>query len=353
LLGQPEQSSLQECQASPSAEASQSSSIQAEESSSAYPEKSPLVVAEKSFSDQVPKTSPAQAEASSPEQLEESSPEEAEEPLEEAGEGIGVGKAAGADGPALAERTTGRPTASAELVDESYRPVLARPTPALRDLLFFRGVNPLYGIFLVRQLGIANRAERIQAFESLLELPRSLGPAVWVPGPEQLPPGPLASNRLDRQLVELGLATEEELYPPEEPEEPRRRRIYDEPRKRPLTLAEKLKLLFDYEHPGVHDVRITPVWVAGALLEMGGDFDNYIRSRSLETQEGIVFRHLLRLILLVNEFLQFCPPDADPEEWTKDLEEIALRLTVSCRKVDPSSTQRALEEAETDVEIEE
>jgi hypothetical protein len=114
-----------------------------------------------------------------------------------------------------------------------------------------------------------------------------------------------------------------------------------------------LKLLFDYEYPGVDDVRITPVWVAGALLEMSGDFDKYIRSRSLETQEGIVFRHLLRLILLVNEFLQFCPPDADPEEWTKDLEEIALRLTVSCRKVDPSSTQRALEEAETDVEIEE
>lgn len=237
------------------------------------------------------------------------------------------------------------------LVEESYRPVLARPTPALRDLLLFRGVNPLYGIFLVRQLGIANRAERIQALESLLELPRSLGPAVWVPGPDQLPPGPLATHRLDRQLLELGLATEEELYPPEEPQEPRPRRSYDEPPKRLLSLAEKLKLLFDYEHPGVTDVRIRPVWVAGALLEMGGEFDKYIRSRGLETQEGIIFRHLLRLILLVYEFLQFCPPEADEQEWTKDLEEIALRLTVSCRKIDPSSTQRALEEAETDAEI--
>ncbi len=242
---------------------------------------------------------------------------------------------------------------AAPTVEESYRPVLARPTPALRDLLLFRGVNPLYGIFLVRQLGIANRAERIQAMESLLELPRSLGPAVWVPGPDQLPPGPLAVNRLDQQLLQLGLATEEDLYPPEELEEHRPRRIYEEPRRRVLRLAEKLKLLFDYEHPGVTDVRITPVWVAGALLDMGGDFDKYIRTRGLETQEGIIFRHLLRLILLVYEFLQFCPPDADEQEWTKDLEEIALRLTVSCRKIDPTSTERALEEAEADLESEE
>jgi len=316
-------------------------------------EKSSFNESEASPLEEALKTSPAQAEESAPEETEESSEQEAKETLVQGAEDAAVWEAVETAVEAPAERATGRPTASADLVDESYRPVFARPTPALRDLLFFRGVNPLYGIFLVRQLGIANRAERIQAFESLLELPRSLGPAVWAPGPDVLPPGPLATNRLDRKLLELGLATEDELYPSEEPEEPRRRRIYDEPRKRLFTLAEKLKLLFDYEHPGVHDVRIRPVWVAGALLEMGGDFDKYIRSRGLETQEGIIFRHLLRLILLVYEFLQFCPPDADPDEWTKDLEEIALRLTVSCRKVDPSSTERALEEAEADVEIEE
>ncbi|MCS7304511.1 MAG: DEAD/DEAH box helicase [Thermoguttaceae bacterium] len=275
----------------------------------------------------------------------------------EAGNGLAVSAGSpGSAGTGGAKRSEGEETkagrSQTDWWEESYRPVLARPTPALRDLLLFRGVNPLYGIFLVRQLGIADRAERIQAFESLLELPWSLGPAVWAPGPDQLPPGPLATNRLDRQLLQLGLATEEELYPPEEEELVQPRRIYDQPRRRLLTLAEKLKLLFDYEHPGVHDVRIRPVWVAGALLEMGGDFDKYIRSRGLETQEGIIFRHLLRLILLVYEFLQFCPPDADEQEWVHDLEDMALRLTVSCRKVDPTSTQRALEEAEADVEIE-
>lgn len=237
--------------------------------------------------------------------------------------------------------------------EAAYQPVLARPTPALQDLLLLRGVNPLYGIFLIKQLGIADRQERIQAMESLLELPRSLGPAVWVPGPEELPPGPLATTRLDRQLLQLGLATEEELYPPSEEEQPRGRHIYDEAPKRVLTLAEKLKLLFDYDFPGVHDLRVSPVWVAGALLEMGGDFDKYIRTRRLENQEGVIFRHLLRLILLVQEFLQFDAPETSEPQWTEDLEDIALRLTESCRKIDPTSTERALEETEGEVEMEE
>jgi len=59
------------------------------------------------------------------------------------------------------------------------------------------------------------------------------------------------------------------------------------------------------------------------------------------------------MILLVYEFLQFCPPEIDEDQWAEDLEEIARRLTECCRKVDPTSTERALEEAESDVEIEE
>ena len=66
----------------------------------------------------------------------------------------------------------------------------------------------------------------------------------------------------------------------------------------------------------------------------------------MQKQEGVVFRHLLRLILLVGEFLQFCPPDTTEEEWRGDLEDVARGLTESCRAVDPSSTEKALEEAE-------
>jgi hypothetical protein len=119
----------------------------------------------------------------------------------------------------------------------NYRPMMARPTPALEKLLIFRSVNPLYGVFLVEQLGIADRAERIQALESVLDFPRSVASYVSVPGQRKLPPGPLAMTRLDEQLVRLGLATYDELRLRGEPEEgetahedrPRRSRLAEPP----------------------------------------------------------------------------------------------------------------------------
>ena len=99
-----------------------------------------------------------------------------------------------------------------------YKPTVAQPTEKLQDLLKLRGVHPLYGLFLMNHMGIADRTERILSIESLLELPRSLGRAIRIPPPEELPPGPLATTRVDPQLLKLGLATAEELgaLPPDE-----------------------------------------------------------------------------------------------------------------------------------------
>ena len=229
---------------------------------------------------------------------------------------------------------------------DRYKPEYAHPTPQLSKLLMLRGLNPLYGVFLVNQLGIANREERIQAMESVLELPRPVARYVRVPRQDELPPGPLATTRLDVQLLRLGLATPEELTKNVEEEDDRRRSSFDEPPKWILTLADKLRLQFDYDFPDVHDVRTHPVWAAGELLEFGGDFNKYITSKGLQKQEGVIFRHLLRLILLVGEFTQFCPPDATEEEWRGDLGEIAGILTESCRQIDASSTEKVLEQVE-------
>jgi superfamily II DNA/RNA helicase len=227
-----------------------------------------------------------------------------------------------------------------------YKPVLAHATPELAKLTLFRSVNPLYGLFLIQQLGIADRAERIQAMESVLELPGSVGRFVRVPKQDQLPPGPLATTRLDAQLLQLGLATAEELVMQPKDEDAGPRHTYDEDRVWVLALADKLRRLFDYELPGVGKLRTQPAWAAGELLEFGGDFNKYVTSKELQKQEGVIFRHLLRLILLVGEFKQLCPPDAEAAPWQADLETIASRLTESCRQVDPASTDRALEEAE-------
>jgi superfamily II DNA/RNA helicase len=241
---------------------------------------------------------------------------------------------------------SGTPGGGPEVAAPPYRPLRARPTDQLSKLLHFRGVNPLYGVFLINHLGIADRAERIQAMESILEIPSSVGHFVRVPGPDELPPGPLATTRLDIQLLQLGLATAEQLGAGEAPDEdPRRRAFYEDERPRPLTLAEKLRLLFDFDFPGVHGVSTYSVWAAGELLEYGGDFNTYVTSKRLQKQEGIVFRHLLRLILLLREFESLCPSDTTPEEWEADLDDIADRLIHCCRRVDPSSTDKALEQA--------
>ncbi len=229
-----------------------------------------------------------------------------------------------------------------------YRPVTAHPTPELSRLVMFRGVNPLYGMFLVNQLGIANREERIQAMESVLELPGSVGHFVRVPRHDRMPPGPLATTRLDEQLLRFGLATPEQISQTPSEDDDRRRSSFDEPRVWVLNLAEKLRLLFDYEFPGVHGVRTQAVWAAGEVLEFGGDFNKYVTSKSLQKQEGIVFRHLLRLILLIGEFLPFCPPETTEDLWRADLQDVADRLTECCRKVDPTSTQKMLDIAEAD-----
>lgn len=228
-----------------------------------------------------------------------------------------------------------------------YEADFAYPTEQLSRLLHFRSVNPLYGVFLINQLGIADGNERLQAMESVLEMPGSVARSVRVPRQEELPPGPLARNRVDSKLLQLGLATAEQLgakSDEDEEEKSSHSAFYDQAdRVWVLTLADKLKMLFDHDFPGVHGVRITPVWAAGELLEWGGDFDNYIKNKRLAKQEGIIFRHLLRMILLTGEFRDICPPESDPDEWRDYLDDIADRLTVSCRAVDPLSTDKVLE----------
>src|SRR5207237_8464998 len=75
------------------------------------------------------------------------------------------------------------------------------------------------------------------------------------------------------------------------------------------------------------------------------NFNTFVQARYLTKQEGIVFRHLLRLILLCGEFAQLTPPDTTTEDWLKDLREIAGLLTQSCREVDPTSTDMMIEQA--------
>ena len=171
-----------------------------------------------------------------------------------------------------------------------YRSERANPTPSLEKLLGFRSVHPLYGAFLMDVLGKASWDERLQAFESVLEMPR---PLLKFLRPRDVSPGPLETETVRPKLEQNGLliakvqpaaGEEEEEDPWEEEPEP--------------WFAEKLRMYFELVRPEVTDVEVFSAWAAGDLLKnFNGNFNLFVRTKDLIKQEGIVFRHCLRLIL--------------------------------------------------------
>ena len=115
-------------------------------------------------------------------------------------------------------------------------------------------------------------------------------------------------TKLDPKLLTMGLATAQELGEALSDDEIRAQRdLPPEERIRILTLADKLRRLFDATYPGVHSLNTVPVRCAAEVLQFGGQFDKYVAACGLQKQEGIIFRHLLRLILLLKELAQLEP----------------------------------------------
>jgi superfamily II DNA/RNA helicase len=215
-----------------------------------------------------------------------------------------------------------------------YKPALARPTPRLAKLLAFRSIHPLYGAFLAEILADADADERVQAMESALEVPGPVRKRLRVPL-RLLESGALATSKLDAELIQRGLMA----APVEEEEDDD-----DDWEKRPPALAEKLRLFFDHCYPEVTDVRSNPLWCVGELVEFGGNFNKFVTSLDLTKQEGIIFRHAQRMIMLCGEFERACALDVEAGPsvlaWRAELRDLAARLTETCRVVDPASTDQ-------------
>jgi len=240
---------------------------------------------------------------------------------------------------------------------ENYRPERIEAKPRLELLCELRSVNPIYGLYLIQQMQFADPIERVQALESVLELPANISKLVPVPTADQLPFGPLAKEHLHPRLLELGLAGVQELTGKAQEEDEDEdgegdgggsaRRFIDRdqrPYVKPLALGEKLRRMFDYDFPGVHDVHTRSVWVVGELLSFECDFNKYIVTRGLQKHEGILFRHVLRFLLLVNEISCIAPESSSPEDWEEPFDQLAERLMECCRSVDSESTDQLVQE---------
>ncbi|MFK7820126.1 MAG: hypothetical protein AB8G99_15500, partial [Planctomycetaceae bacterium] len=219
-----------------------------------------------------------------------------------------------------------------------YEPQSAFQTEALNDLLQFKSVNPIYGTFLLKTLPHASASERIMALESVLEFPGSMVRNLRIPKTDVLPSSQFTTKFLNPQLLTRGLASPTELgdLPDDWDELPPEERVW------PLMFPDKLVRLFHAEFPAVESFRIMPVWAAGELLNFNGDFNKLITSRKIARQEGVVFRHVLRFVLLCDEFIQHLP---EGSLWRLDLLEISDRLTDACRVVDPRTTDMMVESA--------
>ncbi len=205
--------------------------------------------------------------------------------------------------------------------------------PKIHDLLVFKSCDPVYGAFLARELATASIQEKVQALESLLDLPPIV---VRASGLYDREPGPLEENVMRPLMVAMGVTIARPEPTPEERE--RKWSLFDddlEEEERPPTFPKMLKIAFEAKLAVAEDFPVQAKWVAGGVFDASDDFWAFVSSRGLQKNEGIVLRHLLRLALLAAEFRT---RTEDP-----DYETIGARATNACRRVDPSYTDRFLE----------
>lgn len=201
-------------------------------------------------------------------------------------------------------------------------------------LLVFRSVDPLYAAWLGRVLNSASDSEKLLALESVLQVPPVIERKVRIP--DTLEPGPLQRNEIEPRLMQIGAISSAPSQPPSEFDDD----YYedDEPPERPPTFPEMLKIAFEAELPNPEPVFVQSKWIGGGAFAMDCDFFRFVRSCDLIKQEGLILRHLLRLVILSGEFFTFT---SDPQ-----YQEIGQQATRTCHRVDPDYTDRFLAEAE-------
>lgn len=209
---------------------------------------------------------------------------------------------------------------------------------SIYKLLTFRSIDPLYGAFLVEQLIRSDFSEKLISLESVLEIPGTILRYVHLP---DLDPGPLQREVLTPLMIQMGIVVAKTTSDDDEDDEPQAD-YRDDPwwdgqsRDYPPTFPEMLKIAFEAKLAAPEPVWVQPKWIASGMFD-DCDFYKFVRNRTLIKQEGLVLRHLLRLVILAGEFFTL---SEDP-----DYQRIGELATACCQKVDQRYTDRFLAEA--------
>ena len=76
----------------------------------------------------------------------------------------------------------------------------------------------------------------------------------------------------------------------------------EEEEERPPTFPEMLKLAFEAKLAAPEPAFVQPKWIAGDAFARDGEFFKCVKALDLVKQEGLILRHLLRLVILAGEF---------------------------------------------------
>jgi superfamily II DNA/RNA helicase len=204
-------------------------------------------------------------------------------------------------------------------------------------LLNYRSVDPLFGDYLAEQLNYADFNEKLLALEAVLEVPPVILRNVRIP--ETLSKGPLQEQVLEPLLTAMGVKLAQPE--PEEEEAGPRRWVdkWEEPEERPPNFPEMLKLAFEAKLAAPEPAFVQSKWIAGDAFARECEFFKSVRALDLIKQEGLVLRHLLRLVILAGEFFV---RTQDPE-----YQRLGDLATQTCARVDEQYTQRFLAEAQS------
>ena len=205
---------------------------------------------------------------------------------------------------------------------------------SINELLNFRSIDPLFGAFLAKFMPRTIFEEKMQALEAVLPVPPAIERRIFR---ADLPAGPFQDNELDPMLIQIGAIgsnVDAGSDPDSEHSFEKADYYYEEEEQRPPTFPEKLKLVFEHRLASPEWVFVQPKWVAGAIFEYNDDFYKFVAAHDLAKNEGLILRHLLRLVILAGEFGQVAE---DPS-----YQEIADRVTAICEHVDQRYTEKFL-----------
>ncbi|MCG3125376.1 MAG: hypothetical protein CHACPFDD_00194 [Phycisphaerae bacterium] len=205
----------------------------------------------------------------------------------------------------------------------------------IHRLLTFRSVDPLYADYLCEMLARADVEEKMLALESVLQIPPGIDRRVRIPA--ELPPGPLQRDELQPLMIQMGIVVAHHAAAEDDADEFSDDPWDDEEPQRPPNFPEMLKLVFEARLPNPEPVFIQPKRIAGAAFELEGEFYKLVKAFDLVKQEGIILRHLLRLVILAGEFFAHTE---DP-----DYQRIGELATRTCQRVDRKYTERFLADA--------